>query len=85
MKSELKIFTPIGMLGFGFSESIFWSTIESGIDAIILDAGSSDGGPSKLALESTSATSEAYKKDLSLLVEAAHAYRVPVLIGPPYF
>ncbi|KAF2230079.1 hypothetical protein EV356DRAFT_492711 [Viridothelium virens] len=81
MNSELKIFTPIGMLGYGFSESIFWSTIADGIDAIIVDAGSTDGGPSKLALLHTSATSEAYKRDLGLLVKAAHLYRIPVLIG----
>lgn len=80
---ELKIFTPIGMLGYSFSEQIFWSTLDDGVDAIILDSGSTDSGPSKLAFGHTSASREAYVRDLTLLVKACHQYKVPVLIGNP--
>lgn len=81
IQDTIKIFTPIGMLGYGFSEDIFWNTLKEGVNAIIVDSGSTDSGPSKLALGKTTVTYEAYRRDLSLLVSACHSYRVPVLIG----
>lgn len=80
-KTELRILTPIGMLGYGFSKGLFWAAIEEGVDAVILDSGSTDSGPAKLALGSTTVTREGYKRDLSLLVAACHSHRVPILIG----
>ena len=81
MPDELKILTPIGMLGYSFNEDIFWAAVEDGVDAIILDSGSTDSGPSKLAFGQTSASKEAYVRDLKILVNACHYHRVPVLIG----
>ncbi|KAJ5804921.1 hypothetical protein N7474_010808 [Penicillium riverlandense] len=80
-KDELRIFTPIGMLGYGFSEAIFWSTMAEGVDAVILDAGSTDSGPSKLALGKSTGTRQAYERDLGVLVAGCHVYRKPLLIG----
>lgn len=80
-KTELKILTPIGMLGYGFSEDLFRSALDDGVDAIIADSGSTDSGPSKLALGKTTVTLEAYQRDLGVIVSACHSYRVPVLIG----
>jgi len=80
-KSELKILTPIGMVGYGFSKDLFWAAIEEGVDAVILDAGSTDSGPAKLALGNTTVTREGYERDLGLLVAACHSHRVPILIG----
>ena len=80
-KAELKILTPVGMLGYGFSEEIFWEAVEDGLDAIILDSGSTDSGPSKLALGGTTVPREGYVRDLAILVEACHSHRVPILIG----
>jgi hypothetical protein len=81
MKSELRILTPIGMLGQGFSEQIFWEAMETGVDAIVLDSGSTDSGPGRLALGSTSVPRTGYERDLAHLVKACHIYRVPILIG----
>jgi hypothetical protein len=81
MKSELRILTPIGMLGQGFSEQIFWEAMETGVDAIVLDSGSTDSGPGRLALGSTSVPRAGYERDLAHLVKACHIYRVPILIG----
>ena len=81
MAEEIKILTPIGMLGYSFSENLFWSAIEDGVDAIILDSGSTDSGPAKLALGQTTVSRQAYERDLGILVSACHYYRVPVLIG----
>ena len=81
MADEIKILTPIGMLGYSFSEALFWSAVEAGVDAIILDSGSTDSGPAKLALGQTTVSRQAYERDLGILVSACHHCRVPVLIG----
>lgn len=80
-KNELKIFTPIGMLGYGFNEGLLWKALEEGVDAIIVDSGSTDSGPQKLALGHTTVTREGYERDLDLLLAACHVHRVPILIG----
>jgi hypothetical protein len=80
-KTELKILTPIGMLGYGFNEDLFRGALDDGVDAIIADSGSTDSGPSKLALGKTTVTLEAYQRDLAVIISACHSYRVPVLIG----
>lgn len=80
-KEELRVFTPIGMLGYGFSEAIYWSTMSSGVDAVIVDAGSTDSGPSKLALGMSTGTRHTYKRDLTLLVTGCLIYQKPLLIG----
>ncbi|KAJ6481766.1 hypothetical protein C8R45DRAFT_1002972 [Mycena sanguinolenta] len=81
MSTELRIFTPIGMLGYGFSEKIFWDAVHNGVDAIIADSGSTDSGPSKLATGSLPVKRLAYEKDLGPMIAACHYYKVPVLIG----
>lgn len=81
LKNELRILTPIGMLGYSFDEHLYWTEIENGVDAIILDSGSTDSGPSRLALGLTSASREAYERDLKLLVTASANKHIPVLIG----
>ncbi|KAH8705427.1 hypothetical protein BGW36DRAFT_310987 [Talaromyces proteolyticus] len=81
MSPQLKILTPIGMLGYSYNKETFWAAVEAGVDAIILDSGSTDSGPSKLALRKSIQTNEAYKKDLEDIVAACHYHRTPVLIG----
>ena len=80
-KTELRILTPVGMLGQGFNEQTFWQAIEGGVDAMILDSGSTDSGPGKLATGSTSVPRAGYVRDLAVMVKACHAYRVPIIVG----
>lgn len=81
-KESLRIFTPIGNVGYGYSTPIFWSTIENhNVDAIICDSGSTDSGPQKLALGSNTVPRESYEADLEPMVAAAHERRIPVIIG----
>ena len=81
-RDSLRIFTPIGNIGYGYNTSIFWDTIENhGVDAIICDAGSTDSGPQKLALGHTTVPRQSYEADLEPMVAAAHAYHVPVIIA----
>ncbi|KIW14441.1 hypothetical protein PV08_07225 [Exophiala spinifera] len=81
LKEELRIFTPIGQLGQGFNEEIFWDTVESGCDAIICDGGSTDSGPGRLALGLPNVPYSRLAKDLELFAKVAHLYNVPSLIG----
>lgn len=80
-KDELRMFTPVGMLGYGYNHELFWSAIEDGVDAIIVDSGSTDSGPSKLALGNMSCPREAYQHDLEPFIAAADSKKTPVLIG----
>lgn len=80
-KKELRIFTPIGQLGQGFSEDIFWNTLESSCDAIICDGGSTDSGPGRLATGTPNVSWMRLGRDLELFAKAAHVYNVPSLIG----
>jgi len=80
-KDELRILTPIGQLGQGWSEQIFWETLESGIDAIIIDGGSTDSGPGRLALGKPNVPRSRLAKDIGTLAKACHLYNIPVLIG----
>jgi hypothetical protein len=80
-RDELRIFTPIGQLGQGFSEDIFWDTVESGVDAIIVDGGSTDSGPGRLGLGLPNVPWSRLARDLETFAKAAHLYRVPSLIG----
>lgn len=73
------IVTPIGMLGYGVDTKQvdvalgrFTATGEP--TALILDSGSTDSGPQKLALG-------AYVRDLRKLVASARKYRVPLLLS----
>ncbi|KAJ9638742.1 hypothetical protein H2204_004218 [Knufia peltigerae] len=80
-RDELRIFTPVGQFGQGWNNGIFWDTVESGVDAIIADAGSTDSGPGRLALGKTAASPAGYKRDLGELVKACHTHGVRCLIG----
>ncbi|KAJ9136538.1 CAIB/BAIF family enzyme [Coniochaeta hoffmannii] len=80
-KEELRIFTPIGQLGQGFNDDIFWETVESGVDAIIADGGSTDSGPGRLGLGLPNVPWSRLARDLETFAKAAHLYHVPALIG----
>ena len=81
MLDELKILTPVGMLGYGFPPEDFQRGLDAGADAIVIDSGSTDNGPQELALGLRTCSRQAYKRDLALMVGAAVERRIPVLIG----
>ncbi|KKP06989.1 hypothetical protein THAR02_00868 [Trichoderma harzianum] len=81
-----RIITPIGMLGYGFDESDIKDALEYSLiskipTAIILDSGSTDSGPMKLALGTMTCPRASYERDLRKLVAIVTKYRLPVLIG----
>ncbi|KAM0229670.1 hypothetical protein ACHAP5_011580 [Fusarium lateritium] len=86
LKPICQIITPVGMLGYGFDETLTHNElaqlVQNGIPtAIILDSGSTDSGPQKLALGSMSCPREAYAKDLAKLLRLVHKFRVPLIFG----
>lgn len=86
LKPLCRIVTPVGMLGYGFEEEELNNGLEISLStgvptAIILDSGSTDSGPAKLAFGSMTCPRESYERDLHKLVQAVQKYRVPLLIG----
>ncbi|MBV6303329.1 DUF1446 domain-containing protein [Candidimonas humi] len=81
MKTELKILTPQGMLGYGIPEEHFWRGVERGVDAMIVDSGSTDPGPYLLGLGKTLVTREAYVRDLSLILSAAARHKIRLFVS----
>jgi hypothetical protein len=86
LQTLCQIATPVGMLGYGLDEEQFDAALKcltsvSVPTAIILDSGSTDGGPSKLAIGVMSCPKSSYKRDLTKLIDAVLKYQVPLLIS----
>jgi hypothetical protein len=80
------ILTPIGMLGYGFNETLTQQALEdlktSNVPtALILDSGSTDSGPAKLALGVMTSPPNSYERDLRKLLRLVHSYHVLLLIS----
>jgi hypothetical protein len=80
------IITPVGMLGYGFNEEETIEQLEHFVPtglptAIILDAGSTDSGPSKLALGAMTAPRSSYVRDLSKLLDLIDRFKVPLIFS----
>ncbi|KAF2171344.1 hypothetical protein M409DRAFT_50799 [Zasmidium cellare ATCC 36951] len=79
------IITPVGMLGYGFNETETNDALAKAVGAhdapvaLILDSGSTDSGPSKLALGTTTCPRSSYVRDLRRLLRLGVKYQVPVL------
>lgn len=74
------------MLGYGFDDAEFQAALlalaASGVPtAIILDSGSTDSGPKKLASGDLSCPRSSYLRDLSKLLRAVSMQRFPLLVG----
>ncbi|GKU15143.1 caib baif family enzyme [Fusarium langsethiae] len=85
-KPICQIITPVGMLGYGFDETIIHHELSrltsNGIPtALIMDSGSTDSGPQKLALGSMSCPRSAYAQDLTKLLRLVHTFQVPLIFS----
>lgn len=83
-----QIVTPVGMLGYGFDINEVYRGLELARrdhpdvpTALILDSGSTDSGPSKLALGSTTCPESSYRRDLLNCLRIARQYGVPLLLS----
>lgn len=83
-----QIITPVGMLGYGFEVDEVYRGLElarrdhPGVPtALIMDSGSTDSGPSKLALGTTTCPESSYRRDLLSSLRIARQYGVPLLLS----
>ena len=76
-----RILAPAGILGYSINEEDFTACLEQGIDAIVVDAGSTDPGPYMLGLGSTLVTEESYARDLRPMLKAVAERKIPLFIG----
>ncbi len=81
-----QVVTPVGNLGYGFVESQVIAELERLASvptpsAIILDAGSTDSGPSRLALGIMAAPRGHYVRDLGKLLKLVSKYKVPLVFS----
>ncbi|KAL0260309.1 hypothetical protein SLS55_003995 [Diplodia seriata] len=76
------ILTPNAMLGYGYRQDHFWYGVETYRPrAIIVDSGSTDGGPYKLGMNKMTCGREAYIRDLTPMLEACFYRRITIMIG----
>lgn len=79
---DFSILTPNAMLGYGFNASHFWYGIRKyRPSAIIVDSGSTDGGPYKLGMGRMTCGRGSYVRDLEPILAAAYHHKIKVLIG----
>ncbi|KAI3400413.1 hypothetical protein diail_3430 [Diaporthe ilicicola] len=80
--SEFSILTPNAMLGYGYNSDHFWYGIKKYKPAaIIVDSGSTDGGPYKLGMGKMTCGRGSYIRDLEPILAACFHLKVKVLIG----
>lgn len=78
---ELRILSPLGMLGYGFPDASLAAGLERRPHLIGADAGSTDGGPHKLGEGVGIVSRAATRKDLGRMIEGGLAVGAPVVIG----
>ena len=79
---EFCILTPNAMLGYGYQLDHFLYGIEKYEPAaIIVDSGSTDGGPYKLGMNKMTCGRGSYVRDLEPILAAAYHKKIKVLIG----
>lgn len=82
MTIKFNILTPNAMLGYGYKAEHFWYGVEKfAPKAIIVDSGSTDGGPYKLGLNKMTCGRESYVRDLTPVLQACFFKKIQVLIG----
>ncbi|KAF2021659.1 CAIB/BAIF family enzyme [Aaosphaeria arxii CBS 175.79] len=80
--SEFRILTPNAMLGYGYNVDHFWYGIQHYHPAaIIVDSGSTDGGPYKLGMNKMTCGRGSYVRDLEPILAACFHAKVKVLIS----
>lgn len=81
MNKEINVLAATSMLGAGYLESSLEKGLSWNADFIGCDAGSTDGGPSRLGTGACGYSKAAVKCDLRLALLAARRKKIPLLIG----
>ncbi len=81
LSGTVNVLVPTGSLGAGVRESEVAHGIAQGAHVIATDAGSTDSGAAYLALGQSKNNRAAVKRDLTILMRAAGAARIPLVVG----
>ncbi|MCW4466940.1 DUF1446 domain-containing protein [Glutamicibacter sp. MNS18] len=74
--------SPVGMLGGGFTQEYFESTIRHRpLDFVAVDSGSTDGGANNLGEDRFFFSRDAVKRDMRLLLKETRRKNIPLLVG----
>jgi hypothetical protein len=79
-KGPVKILTPVGMMGYGYEVDKLYKGIQLGASVIIIDAGSTDSGPQKLALNEGTCPHEAHVRDFANVLDAIYHHKLKLII-----
>jgi len=77
----MTVLAPLGMLGYGIPARSMERGLARDPAVLALDAGSTDPGPYYLGAGVPFVNRRAAKRDLTMILDAAHQRRIPVLIG----
>ncbi|WP_033344657.1 acyclic terpene utilization AtuA family protein [Catenuloplanes japonicus] len=79
--NEVRVLTPVGMLGGGFPPETITRGLALGADVIAVDGGSTDSGPYYLGSGTAKTAAAAVARDLRLLLRAAATAGIPLIVG----
>jgi len=79
--STVTVVSPGGSLGYGVNAESLQRAVDMGLSVIGADSGSTDMGPYYLGSGRPYHSRATMKRDISLILEAGLAHRIPVLIG----
>src|ERR1700753_332602 len=79
--NEVRILTPVGMLGAGVPPETVTRGLELAADVIAVDGGSTDSGPYYLGSGMAKTAAAAVAADLRLLLRAAASARIPLIVA----
>lgn len=77
----VRVLTPTGMLGAGFTQSTVDRGLALGADVIAVDGGSTDSGPYYLGSGTAKTTAAAVARDLRMLLRASAQAKIPLIVG----
>jgi len=80
-RDRMTVLAPEGMLGYGIPVRSMQEGLARDPDVLAVDAGSTDPGPYYLGAGVPYTSRRAVKRDLAMMLEAAHERGIPVLIG----
>lgn len=80
-RDHMTVLAPEGMLGYGIPVRSMEEGLARNPDVLAVDAGSTDPGPYYLGAGVPYTSRRAVKRDLAMMLDAAHARHIPVLIG----
>jgi len=80
-QKEMRCMSATGMIGYGIPKTSFEAGLSKKPDFIGADMGSTDGGPNSLGSGKSRHDRVTSKKDLEMLLIAAHKSKIPLIVG----